>query len=107
MASSWPCITRARLAAMRRNVSRAAGLTRLLRRRRALQGGGLGLPALVLLGLELVGEHLVRRATDDPVELRAVVRDQADSLDGDVVGQPAIAHPMSEEVRVWLEWLRG
>src|SRR2546425_1986086 len=94
MASSWPCITRARLAAMRRNVSRAAGLTRLLRRRRGLQGGGLGLPALVLLGLELVGEHLVRRARNDPVDLRALVQDQADPLDGDVVHEPAVAHPV-------------
>src|SRR2546430_10763750 len=94
MASSWPRMTVARLAAMRRNVSRAAALTRLLRRRRALHAGGVGLAGLVLLGLQLVGELPVGRAADDPVELGAVVGHQADALDGHVVDQPALAHAM-------------
>src|SRR5687767_13922991 len=52
---------------------------------------------LFLARLHLLHEVLERRRLDDLVELRAIVRDEADSLDHDVVDQPPLAlleHPV-------------
>src|SRR5206468_11140265 len=52
---------------------------------------------LVLLGPHLLDEVRVGRGGDDLVELGAVVRDQADALDDDVVDEPSVAalvHPI-------------
>src|SRR5438477_2955159 len=53
-----------------------------------------GLESLsLLLGAETLDQHVGRGGLDDLVELGPVAGDEADALDGDVVGEPAIAHP--------------
>src|SRR5437773_3179366 len=62
-------------------------LTRRRRRRSALRGPlrPLASVELFLLRPHLLHELLVGRGQDDLVELSAVVRDQADALDDDIV----------------------
>src|SRR5262249_31241815 len=70
-------------------------------RRRGLAGRATGarrrlVEKLLALGFEPAHELLVRARPDDPVELRAIVPDEADVLDENVVDQPAVAaqiHP--------------
>src|SRR6185436_15517269 len=65
--------------------------------RSPLGGPLLFLDELLLLALHLLHELLVGRSRDDLVELRPVVRDQADALDEDVVDEPLVAaevHPV-------------
>src|SRR5204863_2399451 len=53
-----------------------------------------GLESLsLLLGAETLDQHVGRGGLDDLVELGPVAGDEADALDGDVVGEPAIAAP--------------
>src|SRR5262249_60467204 len=70
-----------------RSLRRALGLLLLL----------LLLDELLLLRLHLLDEVLKGGGLDDLVELRAVVGDEADTLDDDVVDEPAVAlleHPV-------------
>ena len=64
------------------------------RRRRTSPSSALGLARLelqlFLLRLQLVHELSVPGLLDDPVELRAVVRHEADALDHDIVRAPAV-----------------
>src|SRR5438034_11754606 len=74
-------------------------LTHRRRRRSALRGPLLPLASveLFLLRPYLLHELLVGRGQDDLVELSAVVRDQADALDDDIVDEPLVAaleHPV-------------
>src|SRR3989454_8306065 len=55
----------------------------------SLRRRALGCWALDLLCLQLGDEIPVARALDHRVELRAVIGDQADALDGDVIDEPA------------------
>src|SRR5438876_766315 len=68
-------------------------LTHRRRRRSALRGPlrPLASVELVLLRPHLLHELLVGRGQDDLVELSAVIRDEADALDDDVVDEPLVA----------------
>src|SRR5882724_8781430 len=91
---SRPPGTRAR-AERGRRLGRLARRWRRRGRRRAAglaAGAGLARPGtLVVLRLELRDEVRVAGALDDRVELRAVVGDEADALERDVVRPPALA----------------
>src|SRR5207244_8594449 len=73
-------------------------LTHRRRRRSALRGPLLPLASveLFLLRPHLLHELLVGRGQDDLVELSAVVRDQADALDDDIVDEPRSEEHTSE-----------